>query len=181
MKRTPTLAFASALTALCLQTGMLAAQDTTAPSDNGGRRNRGNFDPAQFQQRMLENVRSSMGFTNDVEWAAVQPLMQKVIDLRRETLASGMPRFNRRSADTADANRGNETRASSFFKTSPEADSLQKLLDDKVPVAEVKAALERYRTARKDKEAQLTAAQDALRNVLTVRQEAQAALLGLLP
>jgi hypothetical protein len=58
---------------------------------------------------------------------------------------------------------------------------LQKALDDKAPVEQIKDALAKYRAARKDKQARLEAAQASLKSVLTAKQEAQAVLLGLLP
>jgi len=166
--------------ALCVHAGMLAAQDNNA--ENAARRNRSNFDPAQFQQRMLDNVKTQLAFTNDVEWSAVQPLVQAVVDARRETMSQGMG-FGRMSRRPSEGNAGGsgESRANPAFKPGPEAESLQKLIDDKVPAAEIKGALEKYRAARKDKEAKLATAQENLRKVLTVRQEAQAALLGLVP
>ena len=62
----------------------------------GGRRNGGgggggggNFDPAQFQQRMMDRYKEQLGFTNDTEWSAVEPLVKNVSDARMET-ARGM-------------------------------------------------------------------------------------------
>jgi hypothetical protein len=44
----------------------------------------GNFDPAQFQQRMLDQTRTNLNVTNDdEEWTAIKPLVQKVMDARR--------------------------------------------------------------------------------------------------
>ena len=63
---------------------------------------------------------------------------------------------------------------------SPEAEALQKAIDDNAPTAQVKAMLEKYRAARKEKEGKLAQAQEDLRKILTSRQEAQAALMGLL-
>jgi len=171
--------------ALCFSVGTLAAQDTTkTDSGNTGRRNRGNFDPAQFQQRMMDNIKTRLAFTNDTEWAAVQPLVQKVMDARRDSMTQGggFGRMGGRGAGNGGDNaaQGADARPNAP-KPLPEAEALQKLVDDKVPAAEIKTALEKYRAARKDRDAKLTAAQDALRKVLTVRQEAEAALLGLVP
>ena len=169
------------IAAMCMQAGALVAQESNKTDNAGsGRRNRGNFDPAQFQQRMLENIRTKLDFTNNDEWAAVQPLVQKVLDARRDTMQSGgFGRMGGRPGEN-NSNASGENR-SSPFKGSPEAESLQKLIDDKVPTAEIKAALEKYRVAHKDKDAKLAAAQEELRKVLTLRQEAQASLLGLVP
>ncbi len=57
----------------------------------GGRPGRGNFDPAQFQQRMMERYKEMLEVTDDSEWKAMEPLVQKVMDLRRESF-SGMGR-----------------------------------------------------------------------------------------
>jgi hypothetical protein len=157
------------------------AQDGSNSNANGdggqGRRGGGgNFDPAQFQQRMMDNVRDRLAFTNDTDWAAVQPLVQKVFDARREVGFPGMGMMRRGGGDNAQGGR----RGAFFGAPSPEAEALQKAIDDNAPAAQVKAMLDKYRAARKDKEAKLAQAQENLRKVLTARQEAQAALLGLL-
>lgn len=165
----------------CLGAGMSMAQN----SDNGDqsrRGGRGNFDPTQFQQRIMDNVKEKLAFTNDAEWTAVKPLVQKVIDARRDTMVrmSGFGRRGGTNGDNSAQNSDQSARRGSFDQSSPEADSLQKSLDSNAPIDQIKAGLEKYRAARKDKEAKLAEAQENLRKVLTVRQEAQAVLLGLL-
>ena len=78
---------------LALGATSLLAQDNgnAAPGGDqaGQRRNRqggGNFDPAAMQQRMLDRVQEELGFTNDTEWDAVKPLVQKVMDAPRGRL-----------------------------------------------------------------------------------------------
>jgi len=169
--------------AICLSAGTLLAQDNSNSNTNGGggqgrRGGGGNFDPAQFQQRMMDNVRERLAFTNDTDWAAVQPLVQKVLDARRDVGFPGMG-IMRRGGGGGDNAQGGR-RGGFFSAPSPEAEALQKAIDDNAPAAQVKALLEKYRTARKDKEAKLAQTQEDLRKVLTSRQEAQAALLGLL-
>ena len=184
MRTNQLVAIGAVAAGLCLGAGALQAQDNAGGGQGrrGGRGGGGNFDPAQFQQRMMDGIKDRLGYTNDTEWAAVQPLVQKVVDARRDVMVAGMGRMGGRPPGGGGGGNppaGGETRANAFFKPLPEAESLQKLVDDKVPAAEIKTALEKYRAARKDKEAKLVAAQDELRKVLTVRQEAQAALLGL--
>jgi Spy/CpxP family protein refolding chaperone len=166
--------------ALCLSaSGVLAQSNSDSNATGGGgqgRRGGGNFDPAQFQQRMLDNVRERLAFTNDTDWAAVQPLVQKVLDARRDVGFPGMGMM-RRGGGGGDNPQGGRR---GFFAPGPEAEALQKAIDDNAPTAQVKALLEKYRAARKDKEARFAQAQEDLRKVLTSRQEAQAALLGLL-
>jgi hypothetical protein len=178
--------------ALCLGAGNLSAQDTNSSpntatpnnnNNNGGqdRRGRGNFDPAQFQQRMMDNVRERLAFTNDTDWAAVQPLVQKVFDTRRDVGFPGAGMLRAGRGNGGGGNGGdNGGRRNAFNQPSPEAEALQKAIDDNAPAAQIKTMLEKYRETRKDKQAKLEEAQENLRKVLTVRQEAQAALLGLL-
>jgi len=144
----------------------------------GGGGGGGNFDPAQFQQRMMDNIRDQLGFTNDTEWSAVQPLVQKVMDARRDAGGPGMGRMFRPRNNGGDQG-GGPRRGGMFGQPSPEAEALQKALDDGAPAAQVKAALDKYRASQKDKDAKLKSAQSDLQKVLTVKQEAQAALLGL--
>ena len=174
-------------------------QVTAQPSDNGQkggqpnggggpggtRGDRGNFDPAQMQQRMMERYKEVLEVTNDDEWKAIEPLVQKVMDARRDTYERHGPRHVRARVRAAATMRQAPTRASSvaavsFGTPSPEADALQKAIDSKASKAEMKAALEKYAASRKAKQAELEKAQADLRKVLTPRQEAIATLNGLL-
>ena len=166
--------------ALCLSAATVMAQnDNGGPGGGpGGGFGRGNFDPAQFQQRIMDNVRDQLGFTNATDWNAVQPLIQKVMDARRE-VGNGMNMrmmFRRPGGDNQDRPR----RGGMFGQPSPEAQALQQAIDNHAPDAQIKQALAKYEASMKQKEAQLAQAQENLRKVLTIRQEAQATLLGLL-
>lgn len=132
---------------------------------NGGPGGAGNFDPAQFEQRMMEQTRQSLNVTNDAEWTAIKPLVQEVMDARREARGPGGP--------------GGRGRPGA--QVSSEQQALQKTIDAGASVAQIKDVLAKYRAARKDKQTKLEAAQDELKNVLSVKQEAQAVLMGLLP
>jgi hypothetical protein len=154
------------------------------PGDQGGQRRQrggqggGNFDPAAMQQRIMDGIRDKLEFTNDTDWSAVQPLVQKVTDARRDVGNGGM------RALFAGRNRGGQGgqpggRGGFFGQPSPEEDALQKAIDDNAPSAQIKDLLAKYRTAQKAKQAKLEAAQADLKAVLTPKQEAQAAILGL--
>lgn len=178
------------VSALVLSISSTIAQESTpkpatAPSAGATDRRHSSFDPAEFQKRMMDGIKDRLGFKDDAEWTAVQPLVQKVMDLRRETMMGGMGFsrfFSRRSSSEAGSTQGSTERPRNpWFTPSPEAEALQKALDDNAPAAQVKVALEKYRAARKDKEAKLAAAQEDLRKVLTVRQEALASMMSLLP
>ena len=62
----------------------------------------------------------------------------------------------------------------------PDAEALQKALDDDAPAGQVKTLLAKYQEGQKAKQAKLKDAEESLRQVLNSRQEAQATLLGLL-
>src|SRR5208283_5482517 len=81
--------------ALFLSAGNVSAQNDNGGNGGGGGGGRGNFDPAAFQQRMMDNVREQLGFTNDTQWNAIQPLVQKVMDARRDAAGAGMGRMFR--------------------------------------------------------------------------------------
>jgi hypothetical protein len=154
----------------------------------GGRRfggGGGNFDPAQMQQRILEGIQDRLGFTNDTDWSAVKPLVQSVLDARRELGNNGMRAMfgggrNRNGGQGGGGGGGGGQRGGGLFGTpSPEQTALQQALDDNAPAAQVKDLLAKYKATQKAKQAKLESAQAALKAVLTTRQEAQAVLLDL--
>jgi hypothetical protein len=143
----------------------------------GGRRN---FDPAQFQQMMMDRVKEGLEVTSDDEWKALQPLVQKVMDARMQGMGPGMGRMfgpRRGGGDNGGPGGG---RGPFGGPPSPEAESLQRAIDGKASKTELKAAMTKFVESRKAKEAQLKAAQEDLRKVLTTRQEAIATYYGLL-
>ena len=173
---------------LVVSASSLLAQDNGGGNNGGQRRNRqnggpggGNFDPAQMQQRMLDRVQEELGFTNDTDWDAVKPLVQKVMDARREVGFGGMGRmFGGRNRGGNNGDQAAVTaRPNPFGQTSPEQDALQKALDDNAPAAQIKDLLAKYKASQKAKQAKLEAAQADLKAVLTAKQEAQAYLLQL--
>jgi len=169
--------------ALGLSAANLAAQDNAGPP-GGGRQGRGNFDPAQMRQRMMDNYKEQLELTDDAEWKAIQPLIQNVIDARTAVGFGGMGRGmfgrgNRPGGDNAPADAARGQRRG-FGAANPDAEALQKAIDAKASKAELKTALQKYLDGRKAKQAELEAAQAKLRAVLTPRQEAIAALSGLL-
>ena len=184
------LAVAGFASALLLSAGNLTAQDNNPPPGGaeggrgGGRGGRGggNFDPAQFQQQMLDRVKERLEVTKDDEWTALQPIVQKVFDARRETMSNGIGRgFGRgpRPGGDTNNNSGDQNRRPSMFgEPSAEALALDKAIESKAPKKELEAALSKFRAAKKDKETKLKEAQDALRKVLSSRQEAIAVANG---
>ena len=193
MKLNRIITLCAITTALALSVGDLLAQDNGGGNNTGGqggqRRNRqgggggggqggGNFDPAQMQQRMLDRVQEQLGFTNDVEWDAVKPLVQKVMDARRDVGTGGMGRmFGRNRGGHGGPGGGGP--GGMFGQTSPEQEALQKALDDNAPSAQIKDLLAKYKASQKVKQAKLEAAQADLKKILNTKQEAEAVLLSL--
>ena len=142
MKVNQLLTICGIAAALFLSAGSVSAQNENG--GGGGRRGGGNFDPAQMQQRFMERVHDELGFTNDTEWNAVQPLVQKVFDAQRDARGSGMGRMfrgNRGGGNGANANANAGGGRGGFFgEPSPEAEALQKAIDDNAPTAQIKAA-----------------------------------------
>jgi len=67
-----------------------------------------------------------------------------------------------------------------FNQPNPDRDALQQAIDDNAPAGQIQALLAKYEASQKAKQAALIAAQADLRKVLTVPQEAEATLSGLL-
>ncbi len=162
--------------ALCLGGTRLQAQQ------QGGR---GNFDPEQFRQRMMERYREQLEVKSDDEWKLISERIGKVMDARRDVgFGGGFGRGPRRGGDNNGGGGGNgggdQGRRRFGPEPSPEADALEKAIEAKASNDEIKAKLAKYRDSKKDKEAKLAKAQEDLRKVLSVRQEAAAVLAGLL-
>lgn len=180
--------------ALALSVGAAFAQDNGGDQQGQGgqRRNRqgggpggpggGNWDPAAMQQRMLDGIKDRLEFTNDVEWDAVKPLVQKVIDARRDVGVGGGMRalFGGRNRGGDQGGGNNRPRGGGMFgNPSPEEEALTKALEANAPAAQIKDLLAKLKTSKAAKQAKLEAAQDALKAVLSTKQEAEAYTLEL--
>jgi hypothetical protein len=126
---------------------------------------------------MMDRTRDQLGLTNDTDWNAVQPLVQKVMDARRESMAAMFGGFGRRGGRGGNGGGGNGGPDSA---ANPEREALQQAIDSNAPSAQIKTLLDKYRAAQKAKQAKLEQAQADLKNVLSQKQEAAAVLAGLL-
>ncbi len=149
---------------------------------------------------MLSSLRERFGVTSDEEWGVISERMTKVMEARRSMgggtaspfLGGGRPPGGGGTDRGAGGTGGGGDRATGgdrgtggapggFRGTrSPETEALTRAVADKLPDAEIKARITKLRETRKANEAKLEKAQDELRAVLSVRQEAQAVLMGLL-
>ncbi|MCX6940243.1 MAG: hypothetical protein NTX09_05810 [Verrucomicrobia bacterium] len=149
--------------------------DNANGGDNGGKGGRGNFDPAQMQERLREQF----GVTDDAEWTLISERLTKLSEIRRSaggSMGRGGP-GGPGGGSGGPSSRGGRGGPSG----NPEQDSLRAAITEKLPDAEVKSRLDRLREVRKQNEAKVAKAQEELRAVLSVRQEAVAVMFGLLP
>ncbi len=123
---------------------------------------------------MMDRYKEQLGFTNDTEWSAVEPLVQKVSEARMEAFRGGGGFGGRRGGQGGGGGGGGNT------PTDPDREALQQAIDNNAPAAQIKTLLDKYRTAAKAKQAKLESAQADLKKVLSQKQEAAAVLAGLL-
>ena len=177
------LAVAGIAAALGLGAGNVAAQ---------GRPQRGNFDPEQFRTQMMERYKERLEVKSDDGWKVISERIEKVTAAQREARIGGFGGFGGRggggrrggggdAAAGGGAAGGGADRGNRFGgPTNPDVEALQKAIDDKASNDDIKAKLAKVRDSLKTKEADLAKAQDDLKKVLSVRQEAIAVTLGLL-
>lgn len=151
--------------------------------------NRGNRQA--MRQRMMQRMQQQLE-ASETQWQAIEPKLQKVMELSRQVggrRAGAMPgRLAGRAAQGQRRQRpdgqGRQLRAnanrpvSAVQKASAE---LRVLLSgsDATP-EQIQAKLTALRTVRQAAEKDLAQARDALKQVVTVKQEARLVLMGLL-
>jgi hypothetical protein len=160
---------------------LFAAEEPQPPQRNdqgrnsGQRGDRGGFDRAAMQERMMSMLKERMG-ASDEEWTIIKPRLEEVMKLSQNT--GGMRGMFGRGR----GNRGGQQQAEA--PTDPvqiAADDLQKTLDKEAPTtAEIKAKLTALRGAREKNKQQLVTAQQKLKDVLSVKQEAMLVMMGML-
>lgn len=174
------------IAALALSSALCLAQDAPTPAaappaapagghqgppggggPGGDRGGRGQWNPEQMQQRMMDAMKDRLAATPD-EWKVIQPRLQTVMEKERalRELSSRGGMFGRRGPQGTD-------------NTPAEVAALDKALEAKDNAA-IKTALEALRKVRTAKEADVTKAKTALREVLSVSQEARLVAMGML-
>lgn len=167
------------------------------PQGRNGQRGgqRGMFDPAQMRQMMEQRMKEQLGCT-DQEWQVLGPRVTKVMNLTRQTgMGAGMGRMfmgGRRGGqggpqggpqDGGPAGRRGPRGPLGQEETvvSKASDALQTTLENASAAPdEIKAKLTALRTAKETARQELATAQKELREVLSLRQEAQLVLMGML-
>ena len=183
---------------LAATVALLAAGITMAQPPQGGQRGnqrggqRRMFDPIQAMKQQL-------GVSDD-EWQVVGPRLIKVMTLSRQTqMGRGMgrmfmgrgpqdgPQGGRQGGPQGGPQGDQQRRPGGPFgereetELSKASDALQTTLENSASTAdEIKAKLTALRTAKEKARSELATAQKELREVLTLRQEAQLVLMGML-
>lgn len=83
-----TLNLCKTLRALGIATGLFLGAANLQAQDGPSR---GNFDPAQMRQRMMERLRDAFDVKDDSEWNAISERINKVLDARRAARGPGGP------------------------------------------------------------------------------------------
>ena len=188
MKMNQWLVIVGVAAGLGLGASNVLAQNNNSNNNNGGQQGRrGRGGPPtpeqiqQFQQQRMERYKTELEITDDTEWKALQPLIQKVTDARRAMGGpGGFGGFGRPRGGPDNAPSDQGQRRGFGGAPNPDADALQKAIEAKASNTEMKAAVAKFQEARKAKQAELEKAQADLRKVLSVRQEAIATVNGLL-
>src|SRR5262245_32122793 len=145
------LALASVAAVLTLGAGQLLAQDQQPQrqrgqgGQGGPGGGRGNFDPEQMRQRMMERYRDQLGITDDAEWKLISDRIEKVTAARREIgFGGGFGGFGRGRGGPGGGGGGDNAqggRRGFGGEPSPEAEALQKAIDAKASADEIEAKL----------------------------------------
>lgn len=170
----------------------------------GGGPGRG-FDPARFRQMMADRMKEQLKVGDD-EWKIIEPRLTKVTTLQREAAGGGRGGFSgfsgfgrgggpggqpgrggQRGGDGGRGGRGGRggpqggesTREMNATQAASQA--LREVLEkDDASPEQIRAKLTALRAAKENARQKLAAAQKGLREVLTLKQEAQLVVFGLL-
>lgn len=162
---------------------LYAAEQPQRGQQGPGRMQRGGgFDRAAMTERMMGMMQERMGASEE-EWKIISPRLSKVMELSQDANSRGMGMFRgmsgrnrgRRGPDTQDQQAQNESPVQKAIQ------GLQETLEkENASSDEIKSKLEALRSAREKARQELAKAQQSLREVLTLKQEAQLILMGML-
>lgn len=161
----------------------------------------GQFDPTQMRQRMMDNWKQQLG-ADDEAWKVIEPRLTKVMELNRQTMMGGRGMFgmfgprgmrSQRGGQGASQGQGpggqqgnrparfpgDENREPTAVEKAQE--TLSATLENASASPDIiKEQLTTLRAARVKAQQELAAAQQDLRQILTLRQEAVLVLSGML-
>jgi len=165
----------------------------------GGRQGRrqgagpGGFDPARMRAMMSQRLQQQLGASDD-EWKVMGPRVTKVMDLNRQSSGmGGMARMFMRGrpgqrvgqgpgqGDQQRPQRPQRPQGREPSAVEKAADQLQTTLENQSAAPEeIKKQLTALRGEREKAKQELAKAQQELRQICTLRQEAQLVLMGML-
>lgn len=169
------------------QRGDAQGQGTQRPQRQGGQ-----FDPERMRQMMNQRMQELFGATDD-EWKILGPRVIKVQELSREVGGGGRGgmMFGRRGGfggpggpggpggGQVGGRQGAPTREQTEVEKAME--QLRTLLENTSATPDqIKNQLTTLRAAREKTKQQLAVAQQELRQIITLRQEAQCVMMGIL-
>ncbi|MCE5184705.1 MAG: hypothetical protein LLF76_01085 [Planctomycetaceae bacterium] len=159
-------------------------QQDTPRGDRGDRGQRGDgprgFDSQAMQQRMMERMKEQLQASDD-DWKVIEPRLSKVMTLSRQTLMGRFGGMGRRGfGPGGDRPQRQDADQSDNPVQKAQTNLEQTLTNENAPAADIKANLTALREAREKTRQEMAKAQDDLRQVLTLRQEAQLVMTGML-
>ncbi len=175
--------------------GLSLAQQGGGGGQGGGRRGQGggpggNFDPAQMRQRMMERMKEQLG-ADDAAWKVLEPRLTKVMELNRQASSGRGGMFGMMFARGGRGGPGGDQGGPQGDRRGPggpmgEQTALDKavaqlrttLENQSATAEEIKTQLTNVRQAREKARQELAVAQQDLKKILTVRQEAILVSMG---
>jgi len=159
---------------------LLAQQPGGGAGGAGGAGGRGGFDPAAMRQRMMDRIKEQLGAKDD-EWKLIQPKVEKVTTLQRDTRGGGGFGRPGRGGPPGGGGGAAPADAAPLSDVAQKAKDLQTVLDNKdAKPEEIKAKLTALREARTKAAEDLKKARAELTELLTQRQEAVLVEMGIL-
>lgn len=153
---------------------LLMGTDTVmAQAPGGGGGGRGNFDPAQMQQRMLDRFKETLKVTDDAEWKILAEKLTKIMTIRREMGGGFGGMMGGRRGGPGGA--GPDAQAD----TTTPSGQLNAALEG-TDAALIKTKLAAYRAFVATKQTELEKAQADLKAIVTATQEARLVAMGML-
>ncbi|MEC7201591.1 MAG: hypothetical protein VXW84_13200 [Verrucomicrobiota bacterium] len=143
--------------------------DKGGPAGRGGQERGRGWDFGDMRARMMERMQEQFGFS-DAEFKAIRPLIEDVQTKQREALGSRMASMFRGFTGRGGGRGGRE-------ESNAEQSALERAVEAN---SSIESKLAAYRKVRDEKRAALKKSQDTLKSVLTLKQEAQAVLMGLI-
>ncbi len=177
---------------LALVVGSLSIAQPPARGDRGaaGGDRGGRFDPAQMRQMMAQRLKEQLG-VDDQAWKVMEPRLMKVMELNRRVSGMGGRggtffggfRGQRPGAEgRGPADRPGFAGQQPNRELTPVEKATEQLRttleNQSASPEEIKKQLTAVREAREKAKQELAAAQQELRQILTLRQEAQLVLMG---